>query len=69
MKFGPATKLDRRNTATSKKIGDNVMSKNCDAIIVFPIYGQFGAIQQPDSGRMIFKTYIFIESNLLSNKI
>ena len=45
------------------------MSKNCDAIIAFPIYGEFRAIQKPDSGRMIFKTYIFIESNLLSSKI
>ena len=30
MKLGPVTKLDKRNTATSKKIDDDVMSANCD---------------------------------------
>ena len=68
MKLGPVTKLDKRNTATSKKIDDNVMSANCDAIVIFLIYGQFGAIRKPDSGRMVCKTYIFINSNLLSYK-
>ena len=23
------------------------MSENCDAIVIFPIYGQFGATQKP----------------------
>ena len=44
------------------------MSKNCDVIVIFPIYGQFGAIQKPDSGHIICKTYVFINSNLLSYK-
>ena len=43
-------------------------SKNCDVIAIFPIYGQFGAIWKPDSGRKVCKTYIFIKSNLLSYK-
>ena len=68
MNPGPATKLDKRNTATSKKIDDNVMSVNCDVIAIFPIYGQFGAIRKPDSGRIACKTYIFINSKFLSNK-
>ena len=42
------------------------MSESFDVIIVFPIYGQFGAIRKPDSGRIVCKTYIFINSNLLS---
>ena len=42
------------------------MSESFDGIIVFPIYGQFGAIRKPDSGRIVCKTYIFINSNLLS---
>ena len=25
------------------------MSTNCDFIVIFPIYGQFGVIQKPDS--------------------
>ena len=43
------------------------MSANCDAIIIFPIYGLFGAIRKPDSGRIAVKL-IFINSNLLSYK-
>ena len=68
MKFVPVTKLDRRNKATSKKIDDNVMSINCDVIVIFSIYGQFGAIWKPDSGSIVCKTYIFVNSHLLSYK-
>ena len=35
MKLGPVTKLDRRNKKTSKKIDDDVMSKDCDVIAIF----------------------------------
>ena len=42
------------------------MSTNCDVIITFPINGQFGDIQKPDSRHIVCKTYIFISSNLLS---
>ena len=44
------------------------MSANCDVIVIFPIYGQFGAIRKPDSGLIVCKTYIFINNNLLSYK-
>ena len=44
------------------------MSRNCDVIAIFPIYGQFGAIQKADSGRIVCTTYLFINSNLLSYK-
>ena len=37
------------------------MSTNCDAFVVFPIEGQFHAHRNLDSGRMAFKTYIFIK--------
>ena len=37
------------------------MSANYDVIVIFPIYGQFGAIQKAASGRMVCtKTYINI---------
>ena len=62
MKLGAVTKLDKRNKVTSKKTDDSVMSANCDVIIIFPIYDQFGAIQKPDSRRMVCKTYIFIKT-------
>ena len=44
------------------------MSENCNIIAIFPIYGQSGAHWKPDSGRIVCKTYIFINSNLLSYK-
>ena len=44
------------------------MLANYDVIIIFPIYGQFGAIWKPDSRCIVCKTYIFINSKLLSYK-
>ena len=44
------------------------MSANCDVIVIFPIYGQFGAIWKPDYGGIAAKTCIFINSHLLSYK-
>ena len=46
MKLAPATKLDKRNTALSKKIDDDVILANCDDIIIFFIYGQFGVTRK-----------------------
>ena len=69
MKLGPATKHDKRNTVTSNKIDDYVISANGDVIVFSPIYGQFAVIRkQPNSGSMVYKTYIFINSNFLSHK-
>ena len=56
MKLGPITKLDKRNKTTSKKIDDDVMSKNYDVIEIFSIYGQIEGIRKPDSGRIVYKT-------------
>ena len=64
MKLRQVTKLNKTNTATSKKFDGEVMSANCDVIVFFPIYGEFAAIRKPDSGRMVCKTYIFINNNL-----
>ena len=44
------------------------MSANCEVIVIFQIHGQFGAIRKLDSERIVSKTYIFINSNLLSYK-
>ena len=35
MKPGPVTKLGKRNKKPSKKIDNDVMSANCDVIIIF----------------------------------
>ena len=50
MKLGPATKLDKKNNTMSKKIEDDAMSENCDVIVIFLIYGQFGVIRKRNSG-------------------
>ena len=55
MKLGPVTKLDKKNKTTSKEFYNDVISRNCDVIAIFPMYGQFGAIQKPDSGRITVK--------------
>ena len=44
------------------------MSENCDVIVFFPIYGQFGEIRKSYFERVVCKTYILITSNLSSCK-
>ena len=68
MKLGSVTKIDKRNKSTSKIFDDDVTSENCDAIIIFSLYGQFGDIRKPDSRHRVHNTYVFINSNLLSYK-
>ena len=68
MKLELITKLDKINKKRQKIFDDDVILKNCDVIVIFPISGQFGAIWKPDSGRMVCKTYVFINSYLLSYK-
>ena len=36
MNFRQVTKLDKRNK-TLKKIDDDIISENCDVIVIFPI--------------------------------
>ena len=45
------------------------MSSNCHVIVIFLVSGQFGTIRKPDSGCIVFKTYIFINSNLFLQKL
>ena len=68
MKLGPVAKLDKRNTKTSLKFDDDAMSANCEVIVFFSNHDQFAAIRKPDSGCTVYKTYIFINNNLLSDK-
>ena len=68
MKLGPVTKLEKRNKTTSKKFDVNVMSENCDVIVIFWIFGQFGAVQRPVSGHRVCKTYVFSNSHFLFYK-
>ena len=33
---------------------------NCGVTVVFPIYGQFGAIRKPDAGLIVCKIYLIV---------
>ena len=65
MKLGPVTKLDKKNKTTSKTFDVDVMSENCDVIVIFWIFGQFGAVRRPDLRQRVYKSYVFSNSNLL----
>ena len=45
MKFGLVTKFNKENKTVAKEFKNNLMSANSDVIVIFPIYGQFGAIR------------------------
>ena len=53
MKLGPVTKLDKTNKTALKNFDDDVMSGNCDVIVIFPIFGHFEAMRKPDSGPVV----------------
>ena len=44
IKLGPVTKIDKRNTETSKKVIDDIILTNCDVNVIYLIYEQFIAI-------------------------
>ena len=76
MELGPVTKLDKKKKITSKKFSDDVMSENCDAIVIFRIFVQFGAVRRPDSGHRACKvmfsgieTFCFTETENRTKKI
>ena len=68
MKLGPVTKIQKWNKTTSKKFDDEVISTSYDVIVIFPIHGYFGAIRKPVYGNTVCKTFIFINSSILSYK-
>ena len=57
--------LTRETRQRQKKLDNDITAANCDVTVIFLIYGQFGAIRKPDSGRMVYKIYIFTNSNLM----
>ena len=68
MKLGSVTKLDKKNTTTSKTIGDDVKSIDDDVIAIFQIYDLFRAIQKLNSRHMVYNSYTLINRNFLSYK-
>ena len=57
MELGPLTKLHKRKSTIPKTIDNDVISENCDIIIIFLIYSQFGAIWKLDSRPTVCKTF------------
>ena len=68
MKLGPVIKLDKRSKTTSKKFDVDVMLENYDIIVIFQIFGQFGAVRRPDSVHRVCKSYVSSNRKLLSYK-
>ena len=60
--------MTRKIKQCKKEFVNHAISANCYVIVVFLIYSQFGAIRKPGYRRIVCKTYIFINSNLLSYK-
>ena len=65
MKLGPVTKFDKRNKTTLKTFDDDIMSENCDNIVIFSIYGQFGAVWKTDSRCIVYNTYLVCKTFIL----
>ena len=63
MKLGPGTTLDKRNKY-EKKLTMMSCLQIMTSLSFLEQFGQFGAIQKPDSRHIVWKTYIFINSNL-----
>ena len=68
MKIGPITKHDKRNKTTPKNLAMTSCRKIVTSLPFFPISGQFGSIRESHFRRIIYKAYIFINSNLLFYK-
>ena len=66
MKLGPVTKFEKQGNI--KNVWRWCYIGICDVIVIFRIYGQFEAIRKWESARIVCKTYIFFNSNLLSDK-
>ena len=62
MNLGQVTKRDKRNKTRSKKIEIDVMSENCDPIVIFWIFYQFvasrGLIPDEESVKFIFSVIV-----------
>ena len=58
MKLRAVPKIDKTNTVTIEESGDYVVLANCDVVVIFPVYGKFGAIRKLDSGHMVCN-YLF----------
>ena len=67
MTLEPVIKIDKKN----KQRQEILMITSFRYVVTslfFPIFGEFAAIQKPDSGCMVYKPYIFNYNNLFAHK-
>ena len=62
MKLLPVTKIDKRNRTTSKKFDVDIMSENCDVIVIFldfwPIWSSPEAEFGTESAKVMFSEIV-----------
>ena len=49
IKLWPTSKIEKKNTMTSKKLENNIISTKYDVVVIFSIYGQYGAMLKTNS--------------------
>ena len=55
MKLAPETKKFSQRQLHIKKIDNDIVSVNYEGIVIFPVFGRFGAIRKPDSGSIVYR--------------
>ena len=70
MKVRPLTKFNKKTQQRQKKSkkNDDVISKNYNAIVIFPIYGQFWAIRIPVPDAWFIKLKCLLKVTLYHTK-
>ena len=68
VKLGPVTKIEKKNHGTIKKSLTMTLYRSLWRHCHFRFYHQLGAIQKFEFGLIVCKTYIFINSKVLSYK-
>ena len=68
MKLGPVTKIEKRNTATSKELTVTSCRQIMTPASLVLIHGWFGTLGNLDYGGIDYNSYIFINSSLLYYK-
>ena len=62
MKLRPVTKFDKRNKITSQKIDKDLMSKNCDVIVIFQFMANLeksrSRIPDTESAKLMFSLIV-----------
>ena len=66
MKLEQQLNLTRERRQCQKKFNEDFVLVDFKIIVIFAIYDQFVPTRKPESGRIVCKSYIFIDSNLLS---